>query len=1055
MSSGHLGLVAKTADYFLRSRLTVLLVVVASLFGLFAIFATPREENPQISVPFAVVNTTYAGADRDQVERLVSKPVERMLQEIPGVEHLYTTTTEGLSSITVRFKVGEDKTKSYVDLYNQLLAGRQALPQGAGDPLVQPLDVDDVPIVVLTISGARYDDVQLRLLAHRILDAVQPVKDVGVVSIFGGRERIVSVLLDPARLAGSALSPQDIERALGVTNVERRTGYVSSAGQRLLLHTGTPFTQPQQVAAQIVAVRDGRPISLRDVADVSMGAAPQEWATDQYTSSSAGGSTAVSVAVAKKQGSNAVAVARDVIAASQRVLLPPGVALTVTRDDGAKADAAVNELIRRLVEGIAIIVALLLLALGWREALVVALAIPLTLFVTLGVGMLAHQTINRITLFALILALGLLVDDAIVVVENIHRHLRRQPKDARGAVVAAVNEIANPTILATLAVILAFVPMAFVTGMMGPYMRPIPFNVPIAMLVSLGVAVIVTPWPARRLLSANEKPASRPPAPAVWESFYRRLLGRLLDDARMRSRFFSLLALALAVALALPMAALVKFRMLPQQNENTFLVTVDAPSGTDLSTTQTIVGSLARRVMMDPNVHDVETFAGTHSVPDFNSLLQGLIFRDAPWQADMRVNLTPKDERHSSSPDIANGLRGPLQRIGERYGALVKIVQEPPGPPVRATVLARVYADNPSVRSEAVSQLKSMLAREPGAVDVDSSVKAQPARVQLTVDARKAALAGISPSDVADDVSIAYEGAAVTTLHDPKAPDPPTVFLRYSPQYRSGMESFSSIWLPSPAAAGTGGGVPLSSLVVATTGLEQQPAYREDGTSVDYVSAEMAGRSSTYAVIDMVVALMRHPLPAGASVSWDGEWKLTLDVFRDLGSAMAVAVLLIYLLLVAWFRSFAVPLVVMAAIPLGLIGVMPGFALLAPAGVYFSATAMIGVIALAGIVVRNSIVLVEFIEDELRAGIPLREALIRAGLTRARPIALTAAAGVLSSVVIAGDPVWSGLAWALVFGMSASAMLSLLAVPVLYGLVARFDPLAHRSMHVDASTDAA
>ncbi|TAM61040.1 efflux RND transporter permease subunit [bacterium] len=1043
--SGHFRGVGRIVRYFVDSKLTALLVLAATLFGIFAVLATPREENPQITAPAAVVTVSDPGIGRAQIEQNVTKPIERVLQEIPGVEHLYSTSSEGLATVIVRYYVGEDKTRSYVDLYNQLMANRAVLPPGAQDPAVTPLDVDDVPIVVLTLSGSRYDDVTLRALAHRLADAVQPVPGASVISMSGGREQAVDVALDPAKLAGYEISPQDIERALGVTNVEQATGYVAGGGHRLLLHAGTPLSTPAQVASQIVAVRAGVPIALGDVAGIKLAAPPLEHITTFADRANPQPATAISVAVAKKRGSNAVTVARGVLAAARGVELPPGIALSVTRDDGAKANAAVNELIRRLLEAIVIVTLLLLVALGRREAVIVAIAIPLTLFITLGIALLAHQTINRITLFALILALGLLVDDAIVVVENIHRHLRGGSTDVKATIAAAVEEIASPTILATIAVIFAFVPMAFVTGMMGPYMRPIPFNVPVAMVVSLVVAIVVTPWAAQRMLGTGAHGAHHGRRPQRWEPLYRRALTALLTRPRARGIFFVALAAALGVALLLPLGKAVQFRMLPDQNESTFLVTLDEPAGTDLPTTTRAAQALTARLMADPNVANVETFVGHHSIPDFNGLLQGVIFRDAPWYADLRVNLVPKDRRKIASADLVRQLRGPLQSIGAGFGGLVKMVQEPPGPPVRATVMARVFGPDPEIRAQIARGLLPLFRREGGVVDVDSTLRAQPVRVQVSVDARKAALAGVSAAQVAEDLAIAYGGAVVSTLHDTRTPEPVSIYLRFAPFARADLGTLGAIAIPTAH-----GNVPLSALTTLSMVSAQQPSYREDGRGVDYVTAEMAGRSSTYAVIDMLLARLHHPLPAGYSISWDGEWKLTLDVFRDLGRAMGVAVVLIYLLLVARFRSFYIPVVVMAAIPLGIIGVMPGFALLAPHGVYFSATAMIGVIALSGIVVRNSIVLVEFIEDELRGGIGLHEAVIRAGTVRARPILLTAAAGVFSSAVIAADPVWSGLAWALVFGMTASALLSIIVVPLLYALVAKTDPLVPGAQPVHA-----
>jgi multidrug efflux pump subunit AcrB/outer membrane protein TolC len=1027
----------RIARYFLTSKLTPAIVAAICAWGLLAIFFTPREENPQITMPSATIVTQYPGASSAEVQKLVTERGERVLQEIPGIEHIYTISSQNLSIMTVLFHVGDDPTKSFVNLYDQVFAHLNELPPGASQPQITPLSVDDVPIVVLTLHGRNYNRGQLYQAAQRLIDAVRPIDGVSTVAEYGGRPREVNVTLDPVRLAAYGLSPPAIAQALGATNLTQTVGSVRDASSELNVHAGTAYTTADQVAAQIVGVSDGQPVALRQVARVELGWAPEESQTQfaygaAARARSADPEPAVDVAIAKKAGSNAVTISDSILRAIESVELPPGVEVSVTRNYGDKANRAVNELIERLMEAIVIVV-ILLLVLGWREALVVATAIPLTLFVTLGVGMLTGQTINRITLFALILSLGLLVDDAIVTVENIHRHFHADPKAPRAeAAVRAVAEIGRPTTLATLTVILSFLPMLFVTGMMGPYMRPIPLNVPVAMLASLGIAFAITPWVTYKLLRDRELKPGKHAIPR-WVAPFRNALQSLLERPRRGSIFLALLLLAFLASAALPVLTLVQFRMLPDANETTFLVSIDAPPASPVANTTRIADAVGAELAKVPEIKDYETFVGTSSIPDLASLLQGTIFRNAPNQADIRVNLTNKEDRHVQSADLVRELRPRLVAAAARYGATLRILQTPPGPPVRDTILAKIYGPDPEVRRGIASFLIDRMQRERGVVDVYPSDKALPAALQLEVDQREASLAGTDAAAIAGVLAMSLQGAAVSTLHTADDPRPVGIFLRFAPQYRSDAAALASIQIPTRS----GGMVPLSAVTHLVAAQAQAPLYRDDFENVTYVGADMAGRSSTYAVIGMLFALAGHPLPAGYRVDWGGEWHLTNTVFADLGRAMGVAFLLIYFVLVARFRSFTIPLVVLAAVPLAVIGVMPGFALLAPFGVYFSATAMIGLIALVGIVVRNSIILIEFIEDKRKEGSGPHEALIEAATTRTRPIFLTAAAGVLSSIVIASDPVWSGLAWALVFGMTASAVLSVLAIPLLYERVVR------------------
>lgn len=1033
----RLNFAGRLAAYFLQSKLTPAIVIAICVWGLLAVFVTPRQENPQITMPAATIVTQYPGASSAEVQKLITERGERVFQQIPGIEHVYTTTTQDVSIVTVLFHVGDDPTKSFVDLYDQVFAHLNELPPGASQPQITPLSVDDIPIVVLTLHAKNYDRGQLNSAAERLVDELRPIPGISTMQTFGGRAREVSVSLDPVRLASYGLSPGQIAQALGATNLTQAVGSVRDASSELSIHAGTAYTSVDQVGAQIVGVSDGQPVALRQVAKIELGYAPEESQTQfayggAATDRSKAPEPAVSIAIAKKAGANAVTIADAILATTKATELPPGIDVAVTRNYGEKANAAVNELIERLIEAIVIVV-ILLMVLGWREALVVATAIPLTLFVTLGMGLLTGQTINRITLFALILGLGLLVDQAIVIVENIHRHYHNDPDAPRAeATVRAVAEIGSPTTLATLTVVLSFLPMLFVTGMMGPYMRPIPINVPIAMIASLLIAFTITPWATYALLRNQKAPKVAHGIPR-WVAPFRNMLSGLLDKPARGSIFLGLLLLAFLASAALPVFKLVQFRMLPDANETTFLVSIDAPPSSPVARTTQIADAVGAELSTIPEIQDYQTFVGTNAISDLSSLLQGTAFRNAPNLADIRVNLVPKDKRKIQSAAFVQQVRPRLAAIAAQYGATLRILQTPPGPPVRDTILAKIYGPDPDVRRAIASRVDGMLQRERGVVDIDSSFKALPASLQLAVDQRKASLSGVSAAEIAQTLGMALHGATVSTLHVPTEARPVGIFVRFAPEYRKDAASLASIQVPTRM----GGMVPLSAVTTVVAGQLEAPLYRDDYENVSYVGADMAGRSSTYAVIDMLFELARNPLPQGYRIDWDGEWHLTNTVFADLGTAMLIAFILIYFVLVARFRSFMVPLVVLAAVPLAVIGVMPGFAILAPFGIYFSATAMIGLIALIGIVVRNSIILIEFIEDKLKEGGSLRDSLIEATTARTRPIFLTAAAGVLSSIVIAADPVWSGLAWALVFGMTASAVLSILAIPVLYERVVR------------------
>jgi multidrug efflux pump subunit AcrB len=1039
-----LNISGRITQYFINSQLTVLLMSATALLGLFALWFTPREENPQIVVPAANVMVMFPGSSAREVEELVAKKLEAKLWEIPGVEDVYSVSMNSMAVVTVKFFVGQDKERSLVKLYDKLMSNMDVAPPGASQPLVKPIDVDDVPIVAITLSpaqGAAYDDGQLRLVADHVLDELRKVPGVGNTTIIGGRSRQVRITLDPMRIAGYGLSPLQIAGAINVSNTNLLSGDLEKGNTKLTLETGGFFASADDVKNAVVGVANGKPVYLGDVAEVKD--AFEETTkltriafTEHHAKvsgvSSAGEVPAVTVALAKRQKLNAVKISGQILAKLDELKksrIPPGIDMTVTRNDGKTANDAVNELVFHLVVSIIVVIILLYFTLGWREAAIVALAIPLTLFITLAIGMLMGQTINRITLFALILSLGLLVDDAIVVVENIHRHYQLQQHSRLQGAIMAVNEIGMPTILATITVVLAFIPMAFVTGMMGPYMMPIPFNVPVAMITSLFVAFIVTPWASYRLMKGgNHEGHNQPLEETKIYTMYRKVLGPLLENAGKRKVFMAVIGGVFVITMLFPAVQWVKFRMLPKANKNTFLVSIDMPAGTALESTDRVSRAVGDYLSRIPEVKDYEAFVGTGSVIDFNGLLRGGAFREASHFADIRVNLLGKEERSRSSEKIVLAIRPDIAKIGQELGANVKLVEDPPGPPVRSTVVAEIYGPDYNKQREIAGGIRELFGKTAEVVDIDDSVKEKQDKYNLIVDKEKAALAGISTEQIVQTLRMSLSGMAVSTLHRPDAKSPVSIFLRLPKGERAGFSDLDKVFV----SGQQGNQVPLSSLVSVVPSEMDKAVYHKNLEPVTYVYGEMGDRSQVYAVIDMMKYLWKHPLPEGYKLKWDGEMKLTLDVFRDLGAAMGVALIAIYLLLVGRFRSFTIPVVIMAAIPLSMIGIMPGFAL---TGVYFSATSMIGVIALAGIVVRNSIVLLEFILDKKQEGMPLSQALIEAGAIRTRPIVLTAAAAILGSAVIVTDPVWSGLALALIFGMLASTALTLVVIPLFYYMV--------------------
>jgi multidrug efflux pump subunit AcrB len=1042
------GVSGRIAAAFIHSKLTPLFILASMAVGAFAVVALPREEEPQIIVPMVDVFVEMPGATSADVEQRVTRPMEQLLWEVPGVEYVYSTSSPGQAMVIVRFKVDEPLEPALVRLNQKLAANADRIPPGVIGPIVKPRSIDDVPILAVTVWSARYGDDQLRSLAAQLRDAIAEVNDVSEVTIIGGRPRQVRVDIDPARLSAYDLDPIAVQQAIARTNVRGTASGPVAGGVTIGLEAGSRLRTAEELRNTVVSSTRGRPVFVRDVADVIDGdAEPTSYVT--FQSKTSGAHPAVTIAVAKRKGTNATDVTRRVVEKLDTLrgsLVPSDVQLTVTRDYGETAAEKSNELLWHMLLAVLSVSALIWLVLGRREAAVVLIAIPITLALTLFVFYLYGYTLNRITLFALIFSIGILVDDAIVVVENIVRHARmsgREPGGLAAIAIRSVDEVGNPTILATLAVVAAILPMAFVSGMSGPYMRPIPVGASAAMAFSLAVAFVVTPWAAVRLLKPSAHAAHGDED--LLTRLYRRVMGPLIASGRRRAIFLTGVAVVLLAAVALVPLELVRVKMMPFDNKREFQVMVDMPEGTALETTARVASALASAIVDDETVVNVQQYVGVSGPYNFNGLVRHYFLRRAPHLADLQVNLVPKGERSAQSHDVAGRVRERLIPIATEFGATIQVAEVPPGPPALQTLVAEIYGPDPSRRMAVAAQVKALFEQTPGVVDTDWYVEAPHAKITLGVDGEKAAAAGLSPAAVAAVVRMAGSGESAGLLHDERAREDVPIMIRLPRSDRS-LEAVQSIRLRGtrPVAVGE--------LTRAVTSQVEPSLYHKNLQPVTYVTGDLAGKngSPVYAILQMNDPIGRLSLPEGYglevfnavqpfdtsryAMKWDGEWHLTIEVFRDLGLAFAAVLVLIYVLVVGWFQSFKTPLLIMAPIPFSLVGILPAHAAM---GAFFTATSMIGFIAGAGIVVRNSIILVDFIELRLLEGLPLEQAVVDAGAVRFRPMALTAAAMIVGAAVILFDPIFQGLAISLMAGEVASLLLSRMAVPVLYYMAKR------------------
>ncbi len=1072
----------KLARAFIHSKLTPLILVASVLLGVAAVIMLPREEEPQIIVPMIDVMVSFPGASAKEVETRITRPMEQLLWEIPGVEYVYSTSSPGSSMAIVRFYVGEDEENSIVRLNQKMFANFDLIPPGCSQPLIKPRSIDDVPFLALTLWSPELDGYQLRRAAAELRNELQQIPDISATELIGGQRRTMLVEPDPVKMAAYGISATRLHGILQMENRETHAGIVTQGNEAFSVHLSGFFRSADDVNALVVGVQGGVPVYLRDVAKITDG--PEEPADYVFFSPGPAAAAkgiqipgkdhrsdatlksaahigsemmpAITITFAKRKGKNAVVLAEQVLEKAGHFRarnFPASLQMTVTRDYGDTAAEKSNELLLHMMIAVISVTILIWLILGFREAGVVAVAIPVTLALTLVVFLLYGYTLNRITLFALIFSIGILVDDAIVVIENIVRHKRMpQNRDRRFSDVAveAVDEVGNPTILATFAVIAAILPMAMVRGLMGPYMRPIPVGASAAMIFSLLVAFVITPWAAQRFLRGSHKGHDEGEQEDLTTRFYRRFMGGLLARDRNQWLFLGLVTVLLIAACSMVYFKLVVVKMLPFDNKSEFQVIVDMPEGTSLEKTAAATRALAVRLSQIPEITDFETYVGTASPYNFNGLVRHYYTRRGENVADIQVNLTPKGDRSDQSHAIARRVRDLLQPVAAQHGIRMKVAEVPPGPPVLQTLVAEVYGPDYDRQIELAREIRTMLEKTPGVVDVDWYVEDPQPEMLFHFDRLKASMAGVSIAEAQQVVALSVSGSQAGLLHFPKEAEDVPLRLRLPLADRSSIDALNRLRV----ASASGKLVPLGELGRWEKSERERNIYHKNLMPVVYVTADVAGReeSPVYPILNMDERITAMHLPEGyrletytaqqpsesdrLAMKWDGEWHITYEVFRDLGLAFAAVLVLIYILVVAWFQSFKTPLVIMAAIPFSLVGILPGHWAL---GAFFTATSMIGFIAGAGIVVRNSIILVDFIELRLSLGEPLAQAVVDAGAVRFRPMMLTAAAVVVGSAVILFDPIFQGLAISLMAGEVASLLLSRMTVPILYYRMKRWE----------------
>jgi multidrug efflux pump subunit AcrB len=1056
------GLAGTIAHAFIQSKLTPLLIGAFLAIGIYSAYLTPSEEEPQISVPMADVFVQYPGASPTEVESRVTKPLEKMISNISGVEYVYSTSMPGMSMLIVRFYVGQDVERSLVKLYNEIEKNMDRMPQGTSMPLIKSKSIDDVPMMGLTLWSSSHDDYELRRIAAELASELKQVRAVAETRIIGGRPRQLRVMLDKSKMAAAGVDPLRIAGSIAAAHQQSPAGRFNASDSEFLVESGSFLATADEVGRLVVGVSRGTPVYLKSVAAIHDGPAeaadyvrfgfgdravpaPYRAADREFP--------AVTVAISKTKGSDAKAIAGDILAKVDSLrgrLIPADVEVTVSRNYGATASEKVGELLKHLSIAILAVTVLVALAMGWRSGLVIFMTVPVTFALTLFVYYLFGYTLNRITLFALVFVTGLVVDDAIIVVENMHRHFKMKRLPFLQAAITAIDEVGNPTILATFTVIAAVLPMAFVSGLMGPYMSPMPIGASLAMMFSLLVALVITPWLVLRLFRKDDEGPHKEYAleETTIYRWYAAIITPLMENRRKRWLFLGGTIALLAASASLVTFKLVAVKMLPFDNKNEIQVIIDMPEGATLERTAAATRAIADYVRTQPEVLNYQSYAGTAAPINFNGLVRHYDLRRGANVADIQVNLLSKHDRSDESHAIAKRIRPEIQAIAARYGANAKIAEVPPGPPVLSTLVAEVYGPDYGRQIDAARRIRDIFASTPGVVDVDWLVEDDQAKYTFDIDKEKAALSGVSPQQITQSLGIALNGMTAATLYQPEESEPVAIRLQLEEKERSSTQDLKSLYVQSM----TGAMVPVSGLVTVRKGIQEKSIYRKNQQRVVYITADVAGEleSPVYAILDIQKKVSALALPEGyavgqyytkqpfteerLSMKWDGEWHITYEVFRDLGAAFAVVLAIIYLLIIGWFQSFKVPLVMMVSIPLSLIGILIGHWIM---GAFFTATSMIGMIALAGIMVRNSVLLIDFIDLRLAEGIPLHRAIIESGAVRTTPILLTSGAVVIGAFVMVFDPIFQGLAISLIGGSIASTALTLIIVPLLYSMTER------------------
>ena len=1057
------GLAGKIAKSFISSKLTVLLMIVFMVVGVYSSFLIPREEEPQINVPMADIFVGYPGASPTEVESRVTKPLEKIISNIKGVEYVYSTSMKEQGMLIVQFYVGEDIERSYVKLYNELMKNMDQMPSNVTQPLVKTRSIDDVPVLGLTLWSENYNDYQLRQIANELTQEIEKVSDVSVTKKIGGRSRQVRVVLDKDKMASSGVDFLSITEKIKANNKQLFSGSFDSQDSEFLVTTGSFLESAKDVENLIVGVQGKQPVYLKQVARVVDGPEiPKEYVNFGYGQAKEQAADysseypAVTISVAKRKGADAMKIADVILEKVEHLktsLIPDDVHVEVTRNYGETASQKVSELLMHLLGAIIAVTLVVMLAMGWRGGLVVFLSVPITFALTLFSYYMLDYTLNRITLFALVFVTGIVVDDSIIIAENMHRHFKMKRLPFKQAAIYAINEVGNPTILATLTVIASVLPMAFVSGLMGPYMSPMPIGASIAMILSLFVALTITPYLGYIFLREKAKKGQKQEEEKevrLEDNFIYRLYARLetplLENPKKRWAFLGITIVLFLGSIALFFTETVAVKMLPFDNKNEFQIIIDMPEGTTLERTAVVTKEISQYLSQYPEIVNYQSYVGTSAPITFNGLVRHYDLRGASNTADIQVNLTKKGERSAQSHDIAKLLRPDIQKIAGKYGANVKVVEVPPGPPVLSTIVAEIYGPDYEKQIEVANEVKTILNNTEDVVDVDWRVEADQTEYVFEIDKEKAMLYGIAPQQIVYTLKAALGERAITFLYDEDATQPVGIVLALDEKEKSSVSDISQIQITSQ----NGQMVSVGDLVEVKEKTLDKSIYRKNQKRVVYVMADMAGEleSPVYAILGMEEKLKEIELPKGYSmnelyleqpqyeddytVKWDGEWKITLEVFRDLGIAFLGAIIIIYILIVGWFQNFKAPLVMMVAIPLSLVGIVLGHWIM---GAFFTATSFIGMIALAGIMVRNSVLLIDFVNLRLEDDIPLKQAVIEAGAVRTTPILLTAGTVVIGAFVILFDPIFQGLAISLMGGTIASTVLTLLVVPLVYYMI--------------------